>query len=80
MIYFNGLKGLSGLAEICSLCLIGFTTVRRPGNLTSPIERTPLNHSYGYDSTGFSPIRFAIFPLKSDPLMNYPGQEKEAAG
>ena len=78
MIYFNELNGMSGLAEIRSLYLIGFTTVRRPGNLTSPIERTPLNHSYGYDSTSVSPICFATFriagpPLKSDPFMNCPG-------
>ncbi|MBQ74702.1 MAG: hypothetical protein CMQ20_06710 [Gammaproteobacteria bacterium] len=51
-----------------SLYLIGFSK-----NLALPIERTPLNHSYGYDSADVSPICFAGFLLNSDPFMNYPG-------
>jgi hypothetical protein len=63
----------NNLAENYSVYLIGFMR-----NMASPIERTPLNHSYGYDPTGVSPICFAIFPgrqtaLKSDPFKDYPG-------
>ena len=73
MIYIDKLSDKIVSTENDSLYLIDFMK-----NLASPIERTPLNHSYGYDSAGVSPICFARFPErrtahKTDPFMNYPG-------
>ena len=65
---FNELWMIFTFFQGYSLYLIGFSK-----NLTLPIERTPLNHSYGYDSADVSPICFAGFLLNSDPFMNYPG-------
>jgi len=42
-------------------------------NLAANLERSPLSHSYGYDSAGDRPTLFARFPLSFVPFMQYPG-------
>jgi hypothetical protein len=42
-------------------------------NLASNLERSPLSHSYGYDSAGDRSTLFARFPLSFVPFMKYPG-------
>jgi|MDTC01.3.fsa_nt_gb hypothetical protein len=70
---FDMLRSVFSFSLVYSLYLTGFGI-----NLALPIKRTPLNHSYGYDSAGVSQICFARFPecraiLSSGPFMNYPG-------
>jgi hypothetical protein len=48
--------------------LIGFLK-----NPASHLARSPLSHSYGYDSAVDRPICLAGFPRNSDPLMQYAG-------
>jgi len=43
------------------------------GKLTSHLERSPLIHSYGYESTGDRSTGFASLPLKSKSFVQYPG-------
>ena len=42
-------------------------------NLAANLERSPLSHSYSYDSAGDRPTLFARFPLNFIPFMQYPG-------
>jgi hypothetical protein len=42
-------------------------------NLASHLERSPLIHSYGYESAGDRPTCFASLPLKSKSFMQYAG-------
>ena len=42
-------------------------------NLAANLERSPLSHSYGYDSAGDRPTLFARFPLSFVPFMQYAG-------
>ncbi len=42
-------------------------------NLAADLERSPLSHSYGYDSAGDSSTSFARFPLSFVPFMKHPG-------
>jgi len=42
-------------------------------NLASHLERSPLIHSYGYESAGDRPTCFASLPLKSKSFMQYEG-------
>ena len=42
-------------------------------NLTANLDRSPLIHSYGYESAGDRSILFAIFPLSFVPFMQYAG-------
>jgi hypothetical protein len=38
-------------------------------NLAANLERSPLNHSYGYGPAGDRPTLFARFPLSFVPFM-----------
>ena len=42
-------------------------------NRPSYSSRSPLIHSYGYESADDRTDYLARFPLKSEPFMNYPG-------
>jgi hypothetical protein len=42
-------------------------------NLAANLERSPLNHSYGYGPAGDRPTLFARFPLSFVPFMRYAG-------
>ena len=42
-------------------------------NLAANLERSPLNHSYGYGPVGDRPTLFATFPLSFVPFMQYAG-------
>jgi hypothetical protein len=42
-------------------------------NLASHLGRSPLIHSYGYESAGDRPTCFASSRLKSKSFMQYPG-------
>jgi len=42
-------------------------------NLTANIDRSPLIHSYCYDSAGDRPILFASFPLNFVPFIQHAG-------
>jgi len=42
-------------------------------NLAAKLDRSPLIHSYGYESAGDRPTLFAIFPLSFVPFMQYAG-------
>ncbi|MCP4391812.1 MAG: hypothetical protein GY802_26190 [Gammaproteobacteria bacterium] len=42
-------------------------------NLAANLGRSPLSHSYGYDSPGDHPTLFARFPLSFIPFMQYVG-------
>jgi hypothetical protein len=42
-------------------------------NLAANLDRSPLIHSYGYESAGDRSILFAIFPLSFVPFMQYAG-------
>ena len=42
-------------------------------NLAANLGRSPLIHSYGYESVGDHPTLFAISPLSFVPFMRYTG-------
>jgi len=42
-------------------------------NLAANLDRSPLIHSYCYESAGDQPTLFAIFPLNFVPFMQYAG-------
>jgi len=42
-------------------------------NLAANLDRSPLIHSYGYESVGDQSTLFAIFPLRFVPFMQHPG-------
>jgi len=42
-------------------------------NLAANPDRSPLIHSYGYESAGDRPALFAKFPLNFVPFMQYAG-------
>jgi len=42
-------------------------------NLASHLERSPLIHSYGYESAGDRPTCFASLPIKSKSFVQYAG-------
>jgi hypothetical protein len=42
-------------------------------NLAANLDRSPLIHSYGYESADDQSTLFAIFPLKFVPFMQYAG-------
>ena len=43
-------------------------------NLAANVDRSPLIHSYGYESAGDQPTLFAIFPLSFVPFIQYAGR------
>jgi hypothetical protein len=42
-------------------------------NLAANLDRSPLIHSYGYESADDQSTLFAIFPLNFVPFMQYAG-------
>jgi len=42
-------------------------------NLAANLDRSPLIHSYGYESTGDQLTLIAIFPLSFVPFVQYAG-------
>jgi len=66
--FYNQLqKKSSGLATL-HLVLFGFMS-----NLASHLERSPLIHSYGYESAGDRPTCFASLLINSKSFMQYAG-------
>ena len=51
----------------------GVSLMDETNNLASHLERSPLIHSYGYESAGDRPTCFASLPLKSKSFMQYAG-------
>jgi len=51
----------------------GVSLMDETNNLASHLERSPLIHSYGYESAGDRPTCFTSLPLKSKSFMQYPG-------
>ena len=54
--------------KLLQIVLFGFMN-----NLAAHLERSPLIHSYGYESAGDRPTCFASLPLKSKSFMQYAG-------
>ena len=54
--------------KLLQIVLFGFMN-----NLASHLERSPLIHSYGYESAGDRPTCLARLPLKSKSFMQYAG-------
>ncbi len=52
-------------------CSLYLNEIRK--NLAANLERSPLNHSYGYGSAGDRPTLFARFSLSFVPFMQYAG-------
>jgi hypothetical protein len=59
---------LTLLFSTARFVLIGFLK-----NPASHLARSPLSHSYSYDSAADRPICLAGFPRNSDPLVQYAG-------
>jgi hypothetical protein len=53
--------------------LLQFVLFGFMNNLASHLERSPLIHSYGYESAGDRPSCFASLPLKSKSFMQFAG-------
>jgi len=51
----------------------GVSLMDETNNLASHLERSPLIHSYGYESAGDRSTCFASLPLKSKSFMKYVG-------
>jgi len=49
----------------------GVSLMDETSNLASHLERSPLIHSYGYESAGDRPTCLASLPLKSKSFMQY---------
>ena len=54
--------------KLLQFVLFGFMN-----NLASHLERSPLIHSYGYESAGDRPTCLASLPLKSKSFIQYAG-------
>jgi hypothetical protein len=52
--------------KLLQFVLFGFMN-----NLASHLERSPLIHSYGYESAGDRPTCLASLPIKSKSFMQY---------
>ena len=66
--YLNWLSHLLSHLASVQFVLFGFRK-----NRASYSARSPLIHSYGYESSDDRTDYLARFPLKSEPFMNYPG-------
>jgi len=66
--HFNHLIKNRSLIVRLQFVLFGFMS-----KLASHLERSPLIHSYGYESAGDRPTCFASLPLNSKSFMQYPG-------
>ncbi len=64
----NWLPCVLGCGVSVQFVLFGFRK-----NRASYSARSPLIHSYGYESAGDRTDYLARFPLTSEPFMNYPG-------
>ena len=51
----------------------GVSLMDETNNLASHLKRSPLIHSYGYESAGDRSICLASLPLKSKSFMQYAG-------
>ena len=51
----------------------GVSLMDETNNLVSHLERSPLIHSYGYESAGDRPTCFASLPLNPKSFMQYAG-------
>jgi len=67
-LHFNQLRKIKGGLFRLQFVLFGFMN-----NLASHLERSPLIHSYGYESAGDRPTCYASLPLKSKSFMQYAG-------
>ena len=54
--------------KLLQFVLFGFMN-----NLASHLERSPLIHSYGYESAGDRPTCLANLPIKSKSFIQYAG-------
>ena len=52
---------------------VGVSLMDETNKLASHLGRSPLIHSYGYESAGDRPICLASLPLKSKSFMQYAG-------
>ena len=66
--YLNRLPCVLGYGIAVHVVLFGFRE-----NRSSYSSRSPLMHSYGYESSDDRTDYLARFPLNSEPFMNYPG-------
>jgi hypothetical protein len=66
--YLSRLPRVLGYGAAVQFVLFGF---RR--NRASHSARSPLIHSYGYESAGDRTDYLALIRLPSEPFMNYPG-------
>ena len=51
----------------------GVSLMDETNNLAAHLGRSPLIHSYGYESAGDRPTCFTSLPLKSKSFMQYAG-------
>jgi hypothetical protein len=51
----------------------GVSLIDETNNLASHLERSPLIHSYGYESAGDRPTCLASLPLNSKSFTQYAG-------
>jgi hypothetical protein len=56
----------------------GVSLMDETNNLALHLERSPLIHSYGYESAGDRPTCLASLPLKSKSFMHYAGDGESA--
>jgi hypothetical protein len=66
--YVNRMPCVSGYGACEQFVLFGFRK-----NRTSYSARSSLIHSYGYEFADDRTDSLALFPLNSEPFMNYPG-------
>ena len=59
--------------SLMAYSLIQFVLFGFMNNLASHLERSPLIHSYGYESADDRPTCFASLPLKFKSFMQYAG-------
>jgi len=66
--YYNQLRQKCTGSARLHIVLFGFMN-----NLASHLGRSPLIHSYGYESAGDRPTCFTSLPLKSKSFVQHPG-------
>jgi len=66
--HFNRLIKNKSIIVRLQFVLFGFTN-----NLALHLERSPLIHSYGYESAGDRPTCYTSLPLNSKSFVRYPG-------
>jgi len=63
----------SAAAKYTELTRLQFALSGFMNKLASHLERSPLVHSYGYESAGDRPTCFTSLPIKSKSFMQYAG-------